>query len=78
MAPSSRSAIPSSGRTPLGLAVTGGRVDRRSIGIELASEGWLEERDGELPAFGRPFGGAVYDLGVPWREHRYFAAYTPE
>jgi hypothetical protein len=53
----------------LGLAGTGGRVDRRSIGIEIASEGWLEERGGELLAIGRPFGGAVYDHGGPWREN---------
>ena len=52
----------------LGLVGTGGRLDRRSIGIELASEGRREERHGELLAFGRPFGGAVYDHGAPWRE----------
>jgi hypothetical protein len=51
---------------------------RRAIGIEIASEDWLEERDGELLAFGRPFGGAVYDHCAPWREQRFFAAYTPE
>ena len=52
----------------LALAGTGGRVERHSIGIELASAGWLEERGGELLAFGGPFGGAVYDHGAPWRE----------
>lgn len=62
----------------LGLRGTGGRVDRRSVGIELASEGWLEERDGELLAFGRPFEGEVYDHGSEWRGHRHFAAYTDD
>jgi peptidoglycan hydrolase-like protein with peptidoglycan-binding domain len=62
----------------LGLPGTGGRVDRRSIGIELASEGWLEEGAGGLLAFGRPFAGEVYDHGSEWRGQRYFAAYTPD
>jgi len=62
----------------LGLAGTDGSAERRSIGIEMASEGWLEERGEELLAFGRPFGGAVYDHGKRWRGHRFFAAYTPE
>lgn len=61
----------------LGLKNSGGRVDRRSIGIEMASEGWLEERDGGLFAFGRRFEGEVYDHRQPWREHRFWAAYTP-
>ena len=62
----------------LGLRGTGGRVDRRSIGIELASEGWLEQVGSELHAFGRPFEGEVYDHGSTWRGHRFFAAYTPD
>lgn len=61
----------------LGIAHTAGRVDRRSIGIELASEGWLQEADGELRAFGRRFAGTVYDHGSKWRGHRHWAAYTP-
>lgn len=62
----------------LGLRGTGGRVDARSIGIEMASEGWLEERDGELFAFGHRFEGEVHDHGSPWRGHRFWAAYTSE
>jgi N-acetyl-anhydromuramyl-L-alanine amidase AmpD len=62
----------------LGLRGTEGRVDRRSVGIELASEGWLEEGDGGLRAFGRPFEGEVYDHGSEWRGHRLFAAYTDD
>lgn len=61
----------------LGLAGTGGRVDRRSIGIEMASEGPLEEREGELFAFGRPFRGEVFEHGSSWRgQGRLWAAYT--
>jgi N-acetyl-anhydromuramyl-L-alanine amidase AmpD len=61
----------------LGLAGTGGRVDRRSIGIELASEGPLEERDGGFFAFGRPFQGTVFEHGSSWRDQgRFWAAYT--
>lgn len=62
----------------LGLQGTRGRVDRRSVGIELASEGWLEEGDDGLRAFGRPFEGEVYHHGSEWRGHRHFAAYTDE
>lgn len=62
----------------LGIAGTGGRVDRRSIGIEIASEGWLEERPDGLYAFGRRFGGEVYDHGSAWRGYRRWAAYTAE
>lgn len=67
----------------LGLRGTGGAVDRRSIGIELACEGPLERADEvrvpapRFEAFGRAFTGEVYDHGEPWRGHRYWAAYTP-
>ncbi len=54
-------------------------MDRRSIGIELASEGPLEKTATGYRAFGRAFTGAVYDHGSTWRRTaRYFAAYTPE
>ena len=59
-APSSRSSIRGSGRSTLGLAGTGGRVDRRSIGIEIASEGWL----------GRRGTGWRRRLGWRWGEER--------
>jgi hypothetical protein len=32
----------------LGLTGTGGSSERRSIGIEMAAEGWLEERGEEV------------------------------
>lgn len=60
----------------LGLSGTNGRVDRRSIGIEMASEGVLTRSNGRLTAFGRPFEGEAYDHGADWRGHRFFAAYT--
>lgn len=65
----------------LGIAGTGGRVDRRSIGIEIASEGGLKIKDGEFYKFdkvgaGHEFHGSIYDHGSSWRGYRYFAAYT--
>lgn len=63
----------------LGLRNTGGRVDQRSIGIEMASEGPLEERDGGFTAFGRPFEGEVFTHDSSWRDQgRFWAAYTGE
>jgi N-acetyl-anhydromuramyl-L-alanine amidase AmpD len=59
----------------------GSRVDeRRSIGIELASEGALMERNGRLYCFDRisprtMFSAKSYDLGYAWRGYRYFDAY---
>jgi N-acetyl-anhydromuramyl-L-alanine amidase AmpD len=59
-------------------------VDKRSIGIELASEGLLTKNGSELYCFDRisertKFAGKVYDHGAEWRTGaRYFAAYTPE
>jgi len=55
--------------------------ERRSIGIELACEGALLERGGELYCFDRVseqtrFTGESFDLGSPWRGYRYFAAYA--
>lgn len=66
----------------LGLKRTRGAVDKRSIGIELASEGPLLHRAGNFYAFGRLsertlFSGEVYDNHFAYREqYRYFAAYT--
>lgn len=65
----------------LGLRGTGGAVDRRSIGVEIACEGALLEDGGRLYAFGQisertEYRGEVYDHGSEWRGHRYFAAYT--
>ena len=67
----------------LGLAGSGGRVDRRSIGIELASEGPLTREGDRFFAFGGSNSGTEYtgervDLDEPWREESHFAAYTEE
>ncbi len=59
----------------------GSRVDeKRSIGIELASEGALMERNGRLYCFDRIsprtfFSAKSYDLGYPWRGYQHFDAY---
>jgi N-acetyl-anhydromuramyl-L-alanine amidase AmpD len=57
-------------------------LDRRSIGIEIASEGALLEERGRLYAFGRvapatQYTGPVFDFGSSYRGYRYFAQYTP-
>lgn len=66
-----------------GADAAGGRHDRRSIGIEIASEGALFDRGGVLHCFGvtgrvYPRGQAV-DLGPgkEFRGFRYFDAYDP-
>src|SRR5258707_1879369 len=67
----------------LGLKIgPAGVVDKRSIGIEIASEGALLERDGKDYSFGRmteqtAFTGAVFDNKTVWRDYRYFAQYGP-
>ena len=67
----------------LGLKGAGGRVDRRSVGIEIASEGGLTEADGALYTFDsiRPSHRFdkkdAYDHGTTWRGYRHFARYTP-
>lgn len=58
----------------------GNQIDRRSIGIELASEGGLTENNGKLYAFGvisarTEFKGETYDAGQTWRGFRYFDVY---
>ncbi len=68
----------------IGLKGTGGVHDKRSIGIEIASEGGLKESEGKLYCFDRitprtEFGSEYYDYGRPWRgPYRYFAAYSTE
>lgn len=57
-------------------------LERRSIGIEIASAGWLLKRGDEFYKFGRltsgnRFKGNPYDHGREWRGQRYFEAYTP-
>lgn len=66
----------------LGISGTQGRVDRRSIGIEIASEGGLTEADGKLYTFGvvsprTEYRGEVVEVPQGWRGFRQFAAYTP-
>lgn len=58
-------------------------LEMGSIGIELASEGGLTERNGLLYKFGivgprTQYTGQVYDHGKEWRGFRYFAAYTED
>ncbi|MEO5357218.1 MAG: N-acetylmuramoyl-L-alanine amidase [Nitrospirae bacterium YQR-1] len=65
----------------LGLENSGGLVDKRSIGIELASEGGLIQRNERLYCFGKVsdrtvFKDAFYDNGTPWRGYRFFDAYS--
>lgn len=57
-------------------------LDKRSIGIEIASEGPLLEQNGKFYAFGRvskraEYRGPVFTPAQPFRGHRHFAAYTP-
>lgn len=63
----------------LGVRGVGSRLDRRSIGIELACEGPLQATEAGFRAFGRPFRGDVYEHPNVWRgQSRHFAAYTGE
>jgi N-acetyl-anhydromuramyl-L-alanine amidase AmpD len=64
----------------LGLKGTGGSHDRRTIGIEIASEGALRESEGKLYCFDRIsprtlHTSAHFDNGEKWRGFRYFDAY---
>ena len=65
----------------LGLKGAGGAVDKRSIGIEIASEGGLIQRDERLYCFDKVsdrtlFTQEYYDHGMPWRGYRFFDVYT--
>jgi len=65
----------------LGLKGTNGAVDKRSIGIEIASEGGLMQRNGELYCFGKisertRFTQDYYECPEPWRGYRFFDAYA--
>lgn len=66
----------------LGVKGSGTALERRSIGIEIASEGGLTRGPGDLYAFGviaerTRFRGEVVTLPEPWRGFQDFAAYTP-
>lgn len=64
-----------------GASAAGGRHERRSIGIEIASEGALLESGGELYCFDivsprTHFARSkAFDLGYPWRGRRWFDLY---
>lgn len=58
--------------------------EKRFIGIEIASEGGLTEKDGQLyaydqvsPLLTKPAGEAL-DCGTPYRGYRWFDRYKPE
>jgi N-acetyl-anhydromuramyl-L-alanine amidase AmpD len=58
----------------------GNGIDKRSIGIEIASEGGLTENKGKLYCFGiissrTEFKTPIYDAGLNWRGFRYFDIY---
>lgn len=61
----------------------GNRIDKRSIGIELASEGGLTLNNGKLYCFGvvssrTQYKQEPYDVGHNWRGFRYFDKYEDE
>jgi len=66
-----------------GADAAGGRHERRSIGVEIASEGALLESGGELYCFDtvsprtRFDRAKAFDLGYQWRGRRWFDAYEP-
>ena len=66
----------------LGIKGAHGRVDHRSIGIEMANEGPLIHRGGKFYCFGHvsertEYDGKVFDYKWEYRQqYRYFAAYT--
>lgn len=65
----------------LGLKNSRGSVDKRSIGIEIASEGGLIQRNGKLYCYDKVskrtlFTQEYYDHSVPWRGYRFFDAYS--
>jgi N-acetyl-anhydromuramyl-L-alanine amidase AmpD len=70
----------------LGVVGDGNRIDRRSIGIEIASEGALSKDGDDFFAFRAPgsdsggsrFEGEVLTLDEPYRNESHFAAYTRE
>lgn len=61
----------------------GNNIDKRSIGIELASEGGLTENKGKLYCFGiisprTEYKKDPYNVGYNWRGFKYFDAYENE
>lgn len=67
----------------LGIIGDDNKMDRRSIGIEIASEGGLTYRDNNLYSFGvvsnrTKFTQPYFDNKSEWRGFRYFDAYDPK
>ena len=65
----------------LGLKGSGGAVDKRSIGIEIASEGGLTQRKGVLYCYDKVsertrFTQDYYEHQEPWRGYHFFDAYA--
>lgn len=64
----------------LGVKGSRGLIDRRSIGIEIASEGGLTEAGDALYCFDRIsprtlYMGTPHDCGKPWRGYRFYDPY---
>lgn len=65
------------------IGLSNGELERRTIGIELCSEGALQRRVDELWGIGRSLGpadvlfeqGRVYHIPQGWRGHQWFDAY---
>ncbi len=69
----------------LGVKGTNGSIDKRSIGIEMASEGGLiKHTDNNFYSFDKiadscRYRGEVFDAGKKWRSYQHYAAYaTPQ
>lgn len=64
----------------LGLKGTKGKIDKKSIGIEIVNEGWLEKKGEEFFWFGgkAKYKGEVVKIDTPWRDQKYFAKYPDE
>ncbi len=65
----------------LGIKGSKGAADKRSIGIEICSEGGLLERGGKFYCFDRVsertrFTGKIFDNKNTWRGYQYLADYT--
>ena len=62
----------------LGLKGTNGAIDKKSIGIEIVNEGWLNKKNNEFFWYDgkAKYRGPVFELDTEWRGQKYFAAYT--
>jgi len=64
----------------LGLRGTGGKIDKKSVGIEIVNEGWLTKKNNVYYWFDGVaiYRDEVFELDNEWRGQKYFAAYTEE